>query len=205
VVDRALFIEWLAEAEERMNEELRGPVPAAGPGLAGWIRSWAAETKAATVILAVAFLVVLISVVQVVGAHPDAAASAPRGAVPKASPDAATGVPSKTAAGRSTPRAVAIAYLAAISRHDWHAVWELGGKNVGLGQSASYAGMVAGYQGTVKDVPVKIQVNGWTASGQFHAYESDGEVRTYAFSYVVRGTEIVHAAVRELSSTRVDG
>jgi hypothetical protein len=146
VVDRALFLQWLAEAEaeDRMNEELRGSVPETGTGLAGWVRSWAAETKAAVMILAAAFLVVLITVLQVVGAHPDGASPAPQAPVPKASPGAATGVPSRVAEDRSTPGAVAVAYLAAISRHDWPAVWQLGGRNVGQGQSASYAGMVAG-------------------------------------------------------------
>jgi hypothetical protein len=153
------------------------------------------------VFLAISCLVVFIVVIQVASAHSAAAGSTPKAAAPKAAPSAKAS-PRPKATTRPTPRAVTVAYLAAISRHDWPEVWKLGGKNVGTGPYASYAGMVAGYRGTVKDVLLNVRVSGQSAIGEFHAHESDGEVRTYAFSYLVRGGEIVHASVREVGSSR---
>jgi hypothetical protein len=90
------------------------------------------------------------------------------------------------------------AFLAAISKHDWPEVWKLGGKYIGQGPYSSYTGMVSGYKGTIRDVPVVLKTAGQTVSGQFLAYESDGEIRTYAATYVVRGGVIIHADVHEV-------
>lgn len=60
--------------------------------------------------------------------------------------------------------------------------------------------MVSGYKGTIRDVPVVLKTAGQTVSGQFLAYESDGEIRTYAAMYVVRGGVIIHAHAHEVRS-----
>ena len=128
--------------------------------------------------------------------------TASAGSVPRATASPEPSRPTTSARAPLTPREVALAYLAAISRHDWPEVWRLGGDNVGHGQYATYAGMVAGYAGTVKDVPLPLKVAGRTVSGHFLAYESDGEIRTYAFTYVIRNGVIVHATADEVKSAR---
>jgi hypothetical protein len=99
-----------------------------------------------------------------------------------------------------TPVGVVKAFFAAISRHDWPEVWKLGGRYIGQGPYASYTGMISGYEGTVRDVSVVLKTAGQTVSGQFLAYESGGEIRTYAATYVVRGGVIIHADQHEVRS-----
>jgi hypothetical protein len=133
------------------------------------------------------------------GTHAASAGSVPRAT---ASPEPSRSGATTSARAPLTPREVALAYLAAISRHDWPEVWKLGGENVGHGQYATYARMVAGYAGTVKNVPLPLKVAGRMISGHFLAYESDGEMRTYAFTYLIRNGVIVHATADEVKSTR---
>jgi hypothetical protein len=77
-------------------------------------------------------------------------------------------------------------------------VWRLGGRNLGYGPYATYPGMVTGYARTVRDSLTALHVTGDTVSGSFRAYQSDGTVRSYQFSYVVRGGAIVAGHQQEL-------
>jgi hypothetical protein len=96
------------------------------------------------------------------------------------------------------PAHVVRAFYAAISSHDWELVWRLGGRNLGYGPYASYQGMVGGYAQTVRDSLTTLRVTGTTVSGSFRAYQADGTVLRYQFSYVVRGGAIVAGHQREV-------
>jgi hypothetical protein len=76
-------------------------------------------------------------------------------------------------------------------------VWRLGGRNLGYGPYATYQGMVAGYAQTVRDSLTTLRVTGATVTGSFRAQQSDGTVRSYQFSYVIRGGAIVSGQQRE--------
>jgi hypothetical protein len=94
----------------------------------------------------------------------------------------------------ATPGQVIRDFYAAISRHDWKAVWQLGGDNLARESGreyGSYRGMISGYQGTVRDVLTTLHVSGATVTGQFLAYQASGLVRTYHFTYVIRDGAIV--------------
>lgn len=99
--------------------------------------------------------------------------------------------PTKTPSPVQTPAQVITDFYAAVSRHDWRQVWLLGGKNLGRGPYATYAGMIAGYRGTVRDVLRQVHVSGETVTGTFTAYQSNGATRLYLFNYVVRKGAIV--------------
>ncbi len=200
VVDREMLGKWLAQA---LEEGAQGESQPVSLGVTGWVGSRSTEAKAAAAVVVPACLVMLSVVVQVaVRAHPAAAGSRPVPAVSAAPSEASMKARVETVVAPPASRAVAMAYFAAISKHDWPEVWELGGKNLGQGLYTTYAGMVACYHGTVKDIPVALHAKGQTVSGQFLAYESDGEIRTYSFSYLVRAGVIVGAAQSELRSTR---
>jgi hypothetical protein len=81
-------------------------------------------------------------------------------------------------------------FFAAISRHDWLKVWQLGGKNLGRGRYATYIGMIYGYRFTAKDIVTSLSVSGNRVSGRILAYETKGLVQTYSFTYIVHGTVI---------------
>jgi hypothetical protein len=120
---------------------------------------------------------------------------------PTASPPAtsrAAGTPSASAVARVSraasapgPAEVVREYVAAINRHDWRQVWGLGGKNLGRGPYATYAGMVSGYQGTIRDALTEIHVSGNTVTGRFLAYQAGNVVQPYRFEYTVRSGVIV--------------
>jgi hypothetical protein len=80
------------------------------------------------------------------------------------------------------PRAVVLAYIAAINTRDWHRVWDLGGRNL----SPSYNAMVAGYRLTAHDDLTNIRVKGDMVDGNLLARETTGEVQRYRMHYVVR-------------------
>ena len=93
------------------------------------------------------------------------------------------------------PASVVESFITAINDHNWPKVWQLGGKNLGIGEYRTYRGMIKGYQCTDRDV-----LNGnptarrQVVSGSFLAYESNGTtkaVQRYVFSYVVRGSAII--------------
>lgn len=85
------------------------------------------------------------------------------------------------------PRAVVLAYIAAINAHEWRRVWDLGGRNL----SPSYQAMVAGYRLTAHDDLTAIRVRGGTVDGRLSARETTGEVQRYRMHYVVRDGVIV--------------
>jgi restriction system protein len=136
--------------------------------------------------------------------------------VPTASPHAtshAAGVPSPSAVAHVSrqepppgPAEVVREFVAAINRRDWRQVWDLGGKNLGRGLYASYAGMISGYQGTIRDVLTEIHASGDTVTGQFLAYQTGNVVQPYRFKYTVRGAVILsgyqHADVPAESAAR---
>ena len=120
--------------------------------------------------------------------------------VPTASPRAtasAAGGPSASAVAhvsrqaRPGPAEVVREYVAAINRRDWRHVWALGGKNLGRGPYATYAGMISGYQDTIRDVLTEIHVIGNTVTGRFLAYQTGNVVQPYRFTYTVSGAVII--------------
>jgi hypothetical protein len=135
---------------------------------------------------------------------PAGASASPASAGPApVSPAPASPVPSATPArpgGAASPRQVVRAFYAAISRHDWPQVWRLGGRNLGYGPYATYQGMVAGYAGTIRDEVTDLTVRGTVVSGHFRAYHADGQVRTYRFSYAVRGGVITSGFQQDITA-----
>jgi hypothetical protein len=85
------------------------------------------------------------------------------------------------------PRAVVLAYIAAINAHNWHRVWDLGGRNL----SPSYQAMVAGYRLTAHDKLTSVRVHGDTVDANLSARETTGVVQRYRMHYVVRNGVIV--------------
>jgi len=85
------------------------------------------------------------------------------------------------------PRAVVLAYIAAINAHQWHRVWDLGGRNL----SPSYQAMVAGYRLTAHDRLTSVTVHGATVDANLSARETTGVVQRYRMHYVVRNGVIV--------------
>jgi eukaryotic-like serine/threonine-protein kinase len=79
------------------------------------------------------------------------------------------------------PEAVVRAYFAAIDAHDWHKVWQLGGKNLGQ----TYASMVTGFRHTRHDKLTSLTSSGDSVSVRILAYETAGTVQTYALSFTV--------------------
>jgi hypothetical protein len=122
---------------------------------------------------------------------PPVPASTPR---PKTSPTSSWTDAPKTV----DPNTVVRTFFKAISVHDWTEVWRIGGKNLGRGLYSSYDGMVAGYTGTIRDMPLTLVRHGDSVSGRMLAYETDGSVRTYEFGYTVHGTVIVTGSLRLL-------
>ena len=102
-----------------------------------------------------------------------------------------------TATAADSPRAVVKAFIAAINEHDWHKVWQLGGKNLG----ETYGAMVAGFRETNHDVLNRITSHGDTVNARITAYESTGTVQTFALSYTVRAGMIT-AGRQTLLATR---
>jgi serine/threonine protein kinase len=94
--------------------------------------------------------------------------------------------PAVTSPHAPSPRAVVEAYIAAINRRDWPAVWRLGGKNLGQ----SYDSMIAGFRLTQRDVVTRISSRGDSVSARILAYETTGAVQTYALRYVVHADAI---------------
>lgn len=89
------------------------------------------------------------------------------------------------------PGSVVREYFAAISRHDWPQVWQLGGKNLGSGPYASYAGMISAYRLSQRDVLTAVHASGESVTGRFLAYETTGTVQAYDFSLTIRAGTIM--------------
>jgi hypothetical protein len=134
----------------------------------------------------------VILLVQVTTPHRMTPAAAGKTSQPSSPASSRTrDVQAKAAPQVPAPAEVIRQFYAAISRHDWRQVWLLGGKNLGRGPYASFAGMVAGYRGTVRDLLKEAHVTGEIVTGSFLAYQDDGTTRVYRFHYTVRDGVIV--------------
>jgi hypothetical protein len=213
VADRAVLRHWMEQARARVADA--SPPPR---GVAGLRRDTTvlAGVIACAVVAVVAAAVLggpggtsrggtTASAAGLAGAVPGSASGLPSASpIPSASPAPPRSAPASPSAHRSPsaapagdpgdPRQVVRAFYAAISGHDWPRVWRLGGRNLGYGPYATYRGMIAGYAGTVRDEVTDLRARGNQVSGHFRAYHSDGQVRTYRFSYLVRGGVIASGA-----------
>jgi serine/threonine protein kinase len=86
----------------------------------------------------------------------------------------------------ASPRAVVEAFFAAINKHDWPKVWQLGGKNLGR----SYSAMVAGFHLTKRDMLISLTNRGNLVSARFLAYQTTHAIKTYAATYTVHAGTI---------------
>ncbi len=162
VIDRAVLQQWMGQARKQIEQGRQHRMRPAGLITTGVLGA------AAIVVSTVAFQV---------------AASAPSAATARSSPSL---VPARSSpASALAPSAVTRAFFAAISRHDWQDVWQLGGRNLGEGPYATYSGMISGYRFTARDVVTSLGASGESVSGRFLAYETTGPVQAYSFSYIV--------------------
>jgi hypothetical protein len=81
-----------------------------------------------------------------------------------------------------SPAAVVHAYFAAINSRDWPRVWRISHRVL----HETYRQMVAGYQGTARDVVIHIVVSGDVVTARVRAYEVSGGAQVYAFRFVVQ-------------------
>jgi hypothetical protein len=212
VADRTVLRHWMSQARSAI--EAGAEVRPAGPRPTAKIATPIAIGTGCLAALAVA--VVSVVEIQATASSPGKAASSSPGkaAVSVAIPSAAAGPirtapvvaqsplsPAAVPSPRSTPSAgargsqqavpgpavVVTEFFTAISRHDWQQVWRLGGQELGYGPYATYSGMISGYRTTARDVVTALHASGPTVTGRFLAYQTTGAVRTYQFSYVVRG------------------
>jgi restriction system protein len=175
----------VAPQEQRADDAVEDPL--AEPGTAVPQRA-TTDARITTSVVACAALAVIVVFVH-------AGTAGPRPA-PTASPAAAVARVSRPAPAPG-PAQVVREYVAAINRRDWQQVWELGGKNRGRGPYATYAGMISGYQGTIRDALTEMHVSGNTVTGQFLAYQAGNVIQPYRFQYTVRGGAIVSGYQRE--------
>ena len=97
---------------------------------------------------------------------------------------------SGTASGSlpTRPAAVVRAYYAAISAHDYSRAWQLGGDHTGTTRQQ----FVAGFRGTERDTVTVVKVSGHVVAARLTALQTDGTVKRFVGSYLVRrGTIIV--------------
>jgi hypothetical protein len=212
VADRAVLRHWMEQARAIVADA--SPPPR---GIAGLRRD---TTVVAGVIACAVLAVVTVAVLGrpagtfragtgasaagLARAVPGPASSTPSAAPSTLRPPPASPSPHRLPAAAPVspggdPRQVVRAFYAAISRHDWPRVWRLGGRNLGWGPYATYQGMVAGYAGTARDEVTDLVAHGNQVSGHFRAYHSDGQVRTYRFSYLVRGGVIASGAQQDIT------
>ena len=170
----------------------------AGSGTVGPRRVTPAQPIAVSVLALAATAIIIVFV------HAFTSASRQTPAASPATTGRTSGSPSASPATRVSrptsqpgPAEVVREYYAAISRHDWQRVWDLGGKNLGRGPYATYAGMISGYQGTIRDSLTEVTVSGNTVTGQFLAYQIGNVIQPYQFKYTVRGTVITSGYQRE--------
>jgi len=176
--------------EQRADDAVEDPL--AGPGTSIPQRATADARVMVSVVACAALAVIVVFV------HAGTAGSRP---APTASPRAASradGTPSASAVERVSrpapapgPAQVVREYVTAINRRDWRQVWDLGGKNLGRAPYATYAGMISGYQGTIRDALTEMHVSGNTVTGHFLAYQAGNVIQPYRFHYTVRSGVIV--------------
>jgi Restriction endonuclease len=170
VIERTALAQWISRARDRIEQDGNAP-PARGlrvkrtPARANATGGW-------PVVLAL----VLAACLVVAGTHPVAAHIAAR--------------PNASASSPASPAAVVEADFAAISRHNWRAVWQLS-RHQTPGFGPAYARMIYGYRGTARDVVKSLKTSGDLVSARVLAYETTGAVQEYRFSYVVRAGKIV--------------
>lgn len=158
MADRPVLVEWASESLPRLEQSSREPQPAPPA-----VRALVVASCAAVML---PFVMLFVQ---------------PWRTSPVASDKRAD---SSTVVLPTSPAATVSAYYAAISQHDWRRVWQLGGKNLERGPSATYNGMVAGYRPTLRDVVKAIHVSGDSVSGWFLAYQTNGTL-AYSFRYTV--------------------
>jgi serine/threonine protein kinase len=108
-----------------------------------------------------------------------------------ASPGAAS--PGPAAAPLPTrPAAVVRAYYAAISAHDYSRAWQLGGDHTGTTRQQ----FVAGFRGTERDTVTVVTVSGHVVTARLTALQTDGTVKRFVGSYLVRRGAIIVFNVR---------
>ena len=168
VVDRVILRQWIAQARTKIEQRrVHGMRPAA---------------KAAVAVLGISAIVVSFVGYQIATSVPSTAPA----------PSAPSVAPTRSALpDAASPGSVVRSFFAAINKHDWQKVWQLGGKNLGYGQYASYRGMISGYRLTARDVVTNLSVRGDSVAGRILAYETTGAIQAYSFTYVVRGEAIV--------------
>jgi hypothetical protein len=86
------------------------------------------------------------------------------------------------------------AYFTAINRHRYHRAWRLGGHV----SSATFTEFASGLATTSRDTLIVLSVNGSTVTARLVAVQTDGSVRTYQGTYVVRDGVIAQASVRQI-------
>ena len=111
-------------------------------------------------------------------------------AVPVPTPPAAesptpapTGSPSASAPAPHGPRAVVLAYYAAINSGDYHRAWELGGKNI---EHGTYAKFKQGFAHTAGDDVTVTAVDGDKVTIRLDAEQDDGTHHAFNGTYTVR-------------------
>lgn len=198
LVDRTTLQHWLVE--EELKHDVPRPVTApsqdtilgrtaVGRFICRLLQSMSTTAKITTVVVGGCCLAILIVGIQIAAVGPRQTTAATPNTVRSPRSPHSTGVAGSAAA----PNAVAREFFSAISSHDWPKVWNLGGKNIGHGPYATYAGMLSGYHSTIRDVPTSLTTHGQTASGTFLAYETGRRVSTYRFAFLVKNGEIIDA------------
>jgi len=160
-------------------------------------------------VLAVAVLVVLLAIAGGIvmilrsgGLSGGAPQAGPARSAGTADPHpSASGPPASPAPSRSPqrpaqlgPAGVVRAYFTAINRHRYHRAWRLGGHV----SSATYEQFTQGLGTTARDTLIVLSVNEDTVTARLVAVQTDGSVRTYQGTYVVRDGVIAQASVRQI-------
>jgi serine/threonine-protein kinase len=94
-----------------------------------------------------------------------------------------------------SPPTVVKRYYAAISRRAYARAWKLGGDNT----KSTYPQFVAGYSGTRRDVVTILTWAGNQVTAKIAAFQTNGEVKQYQGTYLVRGGVITSFNVRQVS------
>ena len=90
------------------------------------------------------------------------------------------------------PAAVVQAYYAAITAHDYSRAWQLGGDHTGTTRQQ----FVAGFRGTERDSVAVVRVSGHVVAARLTALQTDGTVKRFVGSYLVRHGTITVFNVR---------
>ena len=97
--------------------------------------------------------------------------------------------------GAVSPPLVVKRYYAAISRRAYARAWKLGGDNT----KTSYPQFMAGYRGTRRDVVTILTWTGNQVTAKIAAFQTNGAVKQYQGTYLVRSGVITSFNVRQVS------